>query len=132
MGMDISGMESLQLMLSRLASPETAERATAKGLRKGAKLVQRSAKLLCTVDTGELRNSIEVTTGKDGAIVGTNVEHAPYVEYGTGQMGDPSVSHRADWVGMAPQPFLMPALIGNEGEIVELVKESLWQEINRR
>lgn len=132
MGMDIKGMESLQLMLSHLTSPETAKRATARGLKKGAKLVENSAKLLCPVDTGQLRNSIHTTVGNDGAIVGTNVEYAPYVEYGTGRKGDPSVPHREDWEGMAPQPFLMPALIMNEGEIVEQIKLSLQQEIDRR
>lgn len=39
------------------------------------------------VDTGRLRRSIEGDdNGKDTAYVGTNVEYAPYVEYGTSRM----------------------------------------------
>lgn len=39
------------------------------------------------VDTGRLRRSIEGDdNGKDTAYVGTNVEYAPYVEYGTSKM----------------------------------------------
>lgn len=39
------------------------------------------------VDTGRLRRSIEGDdNGTDTAYVGTNVEYAPYVEYGTSRM----------------------------------------------
>lgn len=41
------------------------------------------AKRYAPVDTGRLRNSITHTTDDDSAYVGTNVEYAPYVEYGT-------------------------------------------------
>lgn len=41
-------------------------------------------KLLCPVDTGRLRNSItHAPEGDKAEIIGTNVEYAPYVEYGT-------------------------------------------------
>jgi hypothetical protein len=38
----------------------------------------------CPVDTGRLRNSIahKVEGGEDTVYIGTNVEYAPYVEYG--------------------------------------------------
>lgn len=62
--------------------------------------VQNRARELCPVDTGRLRSSIGHTEGVDvrGPFVdvGTNVEYAPFVEYGT--------------MHMAPQPFLRPAL----------------------
>jgi HK97 gp10 family phage protein len=38
---------------------------------------------LGAVDTGNLRNSITHETDSDTAYVGTNVEYAPYVEFGT-------------------------------------------------
>lgn len=54
----------------------------------------------CPVDTGRLRSSIthEVDRDSEGLVgtVGTNVEYAPYVEFGT--------SHNQ------AQPFLRPAL----------------------
>ena len=63
--------------------------------------VERAAKRLCPVDTGRLRSSItrgEVERDGDSLSVdiGTNVEYAPYVEFGTSR-------RRA-------QPFLRPAL----------------------
>lgn len=46
------------------------------------------AKLLCPVDTGRLRNSIthDVRAEEDAVYVGTNVEYAAYVEFGTSRM----------------------------------------------
>ena len=40
------------------------------------------AKQGCPVDTGNLRNSITNTVVESDVYIGTNVEYAPYVEYG--------------------------------------------------
>lgn len=40
------------------------------------------AKKDCPVDTGRLRNSISHQVEPDGVYIGTNVEYAPFVEYG--------------------------------------------------
>ena len=40
------------------------------------------AQLNCPVDTGRLRNSITHQVEGDTAYVGTNVEYAPFVEFG--------------------------------------------------
>ena len=37
------------------------------------------AKLLCPVDTGNLRNSISHEADEQSAVIGTNVEYAAYV-----------------------------------------------------
>ena len=57
--------------------------------------VQRVAKENAPVKFGVLRRSI--TTEQDGndMLVGTNIEYAPYQEFGTGRM--------------RPKPFLLPA-----------------------
>lgn len=64
-------------------------------------LVQNGARVRCPVDTGRLRASIMSTPGRDGrgpyVDIGTNVEYAPFVEYGT-------MRTRA-------QPYLRPALM---------------------
>ena len=44
---------------------------------------ERHAKAITPVDTGRLRNSISHAVAGDAAYIGTNVEYAPYVEYGT-------------------------------------------------
>ena len=58
------------------------------------KKIQKNAKYLAPVDTGHLRNSIKTKsqTTQDGAEaqVFTNLEYAPYVEFGTGQRGSES------------------------------------------
>lgn len=62
-----------------------------------AQEVRTEAVQNCPVDTGRLRQSIGVQqVNPDHYRVGTNVEYAPYVEFGT--------RHQA------AQPFLRPAL----------------------
>lgn len=53
-------------------------------LRKACLIVENDAKLTCPVDTGNLRSSITHVVNDNVGIVGTNVEYAPYVEFGTG------------------------------------------------
>lgn len=62
------------------------------------------AKRKCPVDTGRLRNSITHGGDTQGltAYIGTNVEYAPYVEYGTRKT--------------KAQPFLKPAANNHQGE----------------
>lgn len=70
-----------------------------KGALRLAIEIQNRARQLCPVDTGRLRNSIHFEEGQDAEgyyiDVGTNVEYAAFVEYGTSKM-------RA-------QPYLRPA-----------------------
>jgi HK97 gp10 family phage protein len=100
MGIQIIGLASTMAMLNAAASPDKIEDA----VKKAALKLEGEAKRLCPVDTGRLRNSIETqridryTYG-----VGTGVEYAPYVEFGTRKM-------RA-------QPYLRPAM--------EIVRDSL-------
>lgn len=59
--------------------------------------VESEAKKLAPVDTGRLRASITNSSDETGAVIGTNLEYAPFVELGTSKQ--------------APQPFLVPALM---------------------
>lgn len=65
-----------------------------KAVNKGAKLIQGSAKYLCPVNDGGLRNSIKTRTEiKESVVTGdiyTNNDHAAYVEFGTGPKGEAS------------------------------------------
>lgn len=84
--------------------------AVAKHMLQLAQRVERRAKQLAPVDTGRLRASITSGLADTGlsfglgghsaesvvALVGTDVDYAPHVEYGTYRM--------------AAQPFLRPAL----------------------
>ena len=55
-----------------------------KALEKACFIVENTAKALVPVDTGNLRNSITHEVYGNEGVVGTNVEYAPYVEFGTG------------------------------------------------
>ena len=111
-------------------------------LNKACLLVENDAKLKCPVDTGQLRSSIthriEGTTG----IVGTNVEYAPYVEYGTGKHARNGNGRQTPWAYKDPKTgeliwtagsraanggigFLEPALLENEQAIIKLFKKTL-------
>ena len=72
----------------------------AKQLARIATRVERNAKRLCPVDTGRLRASITWLVDRDGqglnATIGTNVDYAPFQEFGTATQSG--------------QPFLRPAL----------------------
>lgn len=102
-----------------------------KGLRQACIVVQDAAKAKCPVDDGQLRQSIsyKVNAEKGEGIVGTDVEYAPYVEYGTGIYATKGGGRTTEWVyqdakgdyhttrGMRAQPFLIPAAEENLKEI---------------
>ena len=82
------------------------------GLTGAAMVVQGAAIALSPVKTGNLRGSISFKVeSEDEARVGTNVEYAPYVEYGT--------------VKMAAQPYLRPALDKNRAAIQKMVADAI-------
>lgn len=85
----IEGLDELLANLSGLGG--SVKESARKGLERGAKKIQKNAKLLAPVKTGHLRNSIKTKSeiSQDGAKaqVFTNTEYAPYVEFGTGQRG---------------------------------------------
>lgn len=74
--------------------------------------VQREAVRLAPIDLGGLKGSIKfkVDIAKSQVRVGTNLEYAPYQEFGT--------------VKMKAQPYLRPALDHNRKFLVKL-----WAEI---
>lgn len=64
-------------------------------VRKAATDIERDAKILAPVDTGNLRNSIGAVVRGLRAEVGPTAEYGVYVEHGTSRMG--------------PQPYMGPA-----------------------
>ena len=106
-------------------------------LNKACLLVENDAKRKCPVDTGQLRASITHEVEGQTGIVGTNVEYAPYVEYGTGIYARDGNGRQTPWSyqdaegnwhrtrGHKPQPFLEPSLLENENEIKRLFEEAI-------
>jgi HK97 gp10 family phage protein len=104
-------------------------------LEAAGKFVEDSSKLLVAVDTGNLRGSIthQVDEVELSCRVGTNVEYAPYIEFGTGEFAENSKGRKGGWfftdaegktyftLGNKPQPFLRPALLENKATIMKIM-----------
>jgi HK97 gp10 family phage protein len=95
--------------------------------------VQKGAKKRCAVDTGRLRSSIAIEPFNGGLSmkVGTKVNYAPFVEFGTGQRGGKSGVEPPDGYeygkrkGMPAQPFLFPAWDEERPEFIKALKDVL-------
>lgn len=115
-GANVQGVEALNKKLAGLAAKATGPQLAA-ALRAGGLVIQVPGQAKAPVLTGNLRRSIHTEVETSGATaqarVGTNVEYAPHVEFGTS-------SQRA-------QPYLRPAYDENKGaavdEIADVLKE---------
>lgn len=87
--------------------------ALAVALEEVGMLAERYAKMLCPVDTGNLRNSITHTVDGENlvAYLGTPVEYAPYVEMGT--------------IKMRAQPYIRPAFENHMEEYKDVLEKRL-------
>lgn len=108
-------------------------------MKQATLMVQDTARTKARKDTGQLVNSImERVVVDDGMVrgfVGTNVEHAIWNEMGTGEFAINGNGRKGGWVyttpsgvtrftrGMRPQPFLKPAFVENEAEIIKLFEK---------
>ena len=95
------------------------------------------AKLLCPVDTGNLRNSIahQVQPSEPAAYIGTNSEYGAHVELGTGIFYPGG--RRTPWTyqdargnwhitnGQRAQPYLKPAVAGHVQEYGTIIENRL-------
>ncbi|SFR42096.1 phage protein, HK97 gp10 family [Halogeometricum rufum] len=107
-----------------------------------ALMVEREAKQRAPVDTGTLRASIghvveQIGAGFARAVIGTNVEYAPEVEFGTGPHtitgtplrftadGETVFATTVQHPGTPAQPFLGPALHAVEDDINDRLREAV-------
>lgn len=94
---------------------DKAETEVQKAVLKGCIAIEGEAKLKSPVDTGYMRASITHQVQSKGhevvGLVGTNVEYAPYVEYGAGKR--------------TPKPFLHPAYEKHIEQIKGDIKQAL-------
>lgn len=94
-------------------------------LEKLAETIESDAKRLVPIDTGSLRDTIEVHVEKNGDIVGNagnpdfigplpegvnRVDYAAYVEFGT------HATKKRPWT-TPEQPYMRPAFYENRGEL---------------
>ena len=112
-------------------------------LTEACMIVEKDAKKKCPVDDGTLRGSITSEVEDNKGIVGTNVEYAPYVEFGTGLFAAKGDGRQTPWtyrdakgewhttVGQHPQPFLQPALDNNKREIRKIINDGFRRELKK-
>lgn len=107
----ILGQDRLAQKLAQLEP--TLRRALEREVKVAALNIQNGARRRVAVKTGRLRNSIthEITEGGLNAVVGTNVEYGPYIEFGTRRM-------RA-------RPYLFPAFEEERPRYMERLKRAL-------
>lgn len=67
------------------------------------------------VDTGRLRNSVTHTVEGKTAYIGTNVEYAPYIEYGTSKM--------------KPRTYLKPSIADHVDQYKDIIALELKRSI---
>lgn len=107
----VEGLPELRVTLRKMT--DRTRRNVEREVKRAALNVQNNAKRAAPVDTGRLRNSIAHEIEGDGleATVGTNVEYAPFVEFGTRR-------------GRA-QPYLLPALERERGPFRKAIADAL-------
>ena len=118
-----------------------------RALESAALIVEASAKALAPVgDSGELRDKIDhnVTDGTNGpqAKIGSPLDYAMYVEYGTGEFAENGAGRKGGWSyqtpdgewhhtdGMKPQPFLRPAFRENKANIENVIGQKFNSTFN--
>lgn len=130
-------IENLDKLISKLEKLDDVNQA----MEQACILVENEAKIKCPVDNGLLRNSIthyiEDNPNELVGVVGTNVEYAPYVEFGTGIYSSLGNGRQDRWkykdakgewhstIGQHPQPYLQPALEENRRKIEKMFKEQV-------
>lgn len=154
MGLKVIGLEKLLKKLELMNG--NVNEALKQGILAGSLLVEKEAKLNVKTSTGVLRESInhELIEGEKSiiGIIGTNVKYAPYIELGTGPIGEANkpeiagkknISYRdTPWVyfseekqsffttsGQAGKPYLYPALANNKEQIKKLMSEAVTKAI---
>ena len=87
-----------------------------------AAAVHFSAARYCPVDEGTLRNSINVRSGDRRWTIGTALEYAPYVEYGTPVGTGPGISTAGSG---GPFPFMRQGFEDNKKRAAEFFMNNL-------
>lgn len=129
----VKGLDKLHAKFNAIANIKVA-----KAVKKATIFVQGQAKELAPFDTGRLKGSIRMKVDvKDSNVIGkvyTNLEYAPYLEFGTGIRGDGSYSYspdglnltyKKDWKGMKARPYMYPALKGAENYVKTMINEEI-------
>lgn len=150
-------IKNMERLLSRLQN--ISEMDLTQTMNKATALVHGQAKLLAPVDKGSLGASIHMKVNKVGMIIQgkvyTNLQYAPYVEFGTGIKGNGTYKHKlkdinltyrdTPWVytpdggetfyrteGQVAQPYMYPALSRNKKTIRNMFKVGIKDDLKSK
>ena len=114
MGIRIKGGDQFKARLQKLAEdrPDVLDMA----LDDTADAMSLEAQRIVPVDTGRLRGSINVKREFLVKIIGTNVEYAAFVEYGSPEGTGPNGG---------PKPYMRPAFENNKKRVAEFFVKNL-------
>lgn len=128
---------AIEVTSHRIEVIQAKNEAVEKALNVIGLVAERYAKELCPVDTSRLKNSISHEVDENTVYVGTNVEYAPYVEFGTGKFAEGGGGRPTPWSyqddqgnwhttnGMKPQPYLRPAIDNHLNEYKQFLESEL-------
>jgi len=127
-----------KLVWNGLIISKEMDRAIERALIRSTNKVQADAKRILTdekhVDTGVLRGSIvtAIDSSDNTGTVSTNIEYAPYIEFGTGIEAEGGLGRKTPWTyfsekygwvttsGHKPYPFMRPARDNNKDTIKKM------------
>ena len=112
---EVTGIDKLVKTLSQM---EAMKEPVAEAMELSLEKVVTDAKAIVPVRTGTLQRSIMFSGGEGEYTVGSRVNYAPFVEYGTSRM--------------RPQPFLTPALLWNVSALKEALLDIVGDWLRRR
>ena len=120
------------------------ERAAIKALTKVGLIVESSAKTKARFDTGQLRDGIGNKVKPNGTetvvLVGSNDEHFPHNEFGTGEHAENGLGRKGGWFykdeagvghftrGMTAQPMIRPAFRENIDNAKNIIARTFKEE----
>ena len=100
--MSVEGWDKLQAQLKEIADADYTP-ALEKGIREA---ILPEAQLLVPVDTGELKNTLDVRRENNDVLLVAGTNHALPVEFGT--------------IHMAAQPYMRPAIDNKSKEALKI------------
>ena len=114
MGITIKGGDQFKSVIQQIAvtHPQVMDAA----LDDTADAISLGAQRIVPVDTGRLRGSINVKRDYLVKTIGTNVEYAAFVEFGSPEGTGPNGG---------PKPYMRPAFENNRRRVAEFFKENL-------
>lgn len=113
------------------------QKATEAGMESALLMIESAAKANAPVQSGELRDKLDHNITKQGnqmiGKMGSPLDYAPYVEFGTGEHAENGAGRKGGWSyqdeegnwhytkGQKPQPYLRPAFRENKKNVQDIL-----------